>query len=146
LCDRQTGRSDSGKQSADKAYQCGREYSFEQEQWRNGKSEGYLAVTLPVERRCAESVEKQICYYGSKNSSDQSQTATPEPAILDEIERGKASLSPGTGRAIARLIPEDAMRRDGHAEAVERLKTLRATVPRVPLDELLAMRHEGHRH
>jgi hypothetical protein len=38
------------------------------------------------------------------------------------------------------------MRRDGQAEAVERLKALRATMPRVPLDELMAMRHEGHRH
>jgi hypothetical protein len=31
----------------------------------------------------------------------------------------------------------------GQAEAVERLKALRATMPRVPLDELMTMRHEG---
>ena len=38
------------------------------------------------------------------------------------------------------------MRRHGKVEGVERLKALRATMPRVPLDELMAMRHEGHRH
>jgi hypothetical protein len=43
------------------------------------------------------------------------------------------------------LIPEDAVRRDGKAEAVERLKALRVTMPRAPLDELIAMRHEGPR-
>jgi prevent-host-death family protein len=66
--------------------------------------------------------------------------------LLDEIERGESIIITRHGRAIARLIPEDAMRRDGQTEAVERLKALRATMPRVPLDELMAMRHEGHRH
>jgi hypothetical protein len=38
------------------------------------------------------------------------------------------------------------MRRQGRGEAVERLKALRATMPHVRLEELLAMRHEGHKY
>jgi prevent-host-death family protein len=68
------------------------------------------------------------------------------PQLLDEIERGESIVITRHGRAIARLIPEDAVRRDGRAEAVERLKALRETMPQVSLDELLTMRHEGHRH
>jgi prevent-host-death family protein len=75
-----------------------------------------------------------------------SEAKTHLPQLLDEIERGESIIITRHGRAIARLIPEDVMRRDGQAEAVERLKALRATMPRVPLDELMAMRHEGHRH
>jgi prevent-host-death family protein len=75
-----------------------------------------------------------------------SEAKTHLPQLLDEIERGESIIITRHGRAIARLIPEDAMRRDGQTEAVERLKALRATMPRVPLDELMAMRHEGHRH
>ena len=68
------------------------------------------------------------------------------PSFLTKSSGGESIIITRHGRAIARLIPEDAMRRDGQAEAVERLKALRATMPRVPLDELMAMRHEGHRH
>jgi len=75
-----------------------------------------------------------------------SEAKTHLPQLLDEIERGESIIITRHGRAIARLIPEDAMRRDGQTEAVERLKALRATMPRVPLDELMAMRHEGHRY
>jgi prevent-host-death family protein len=75
-----------------------------------------------------------------------SEAKTHLPQLLDEIERGESIIITRHGRAIARLIPEDVVRRDGQTEAVERLKALRETMPRVPLDELLAMRHEGHRH
>jgi prevent-host-death family protein len=75
-----------------------------------------------------------------------SEAKTHLPQLLDEIERGESIIITRHGRPIARLVPEDVIRRDGQAEAVERLKALRATMPRVPLDELMAMRHEGHRH
>jgi prevent-host-death family protein len=68
------------------------------------------------------------------------------PQLLDEIERGETIVITRHGRAIARLIPEDSIRRLGRSEAVERLKTLRATMPRVPLEELLTLRHEGHKY
>jgi prevent-host-death family protein len=68
------------------------------------------------------------------------------PQLLDDIERGETIVITRHGRAIARLVPEDAMRRQGRGEAVERLKALRATMPQVRLEELLAMRHEGHKY
>ena len=68
------------------------------------------------------------------------------PQLLDDIERGESIVITRHGRAIARLVPEDAMRRRGRGEAVERLKALRATMPHVRLEELLAMRHEGHKY
>ena len=68
------------------------------------------------------------------------------PQLLDDIERGETIVITRHGRAIARLVPEDAMRRQGRGEAVERLKALRATMPHVRLEELLAMRHEGHKY
>jgi prevent-host-death family protein len=68
------------------------------------------------------------------------------PQLLDDIERGETIVITRHGRAIARLVPEDAMRRRGRGEAVERLKALRATMPHVRLEELLAMRHEGHKY
>ena len=75
-----------------------------------------------------------------------SEAKTHLPQLLDEIERGRTIIITRHGRAIARLIPEDNIRRDGRIEAVERLKALRATMPQVPLAELLSMRHEGHKH
>jgi prevent-host-death family protein len=68
------------------------------------------------------------------------------PQLLDEIERGETIAITRHGRRIARLIPEAAMRRHGRQEAVERLKALRATMPQVRLEELLDMRHEGHKY
>jgi prevent-host-death family protein len=75
-----------------------------------------------------------------------SEAKTHLPQLLDEIERGESIIITRHGRPIARLIPEPSIRREARAETVERLKALRATMPSVPLDELLAMRHEGHKH
>ena len=42
-----------------------------------------------------------------------SEAKTHLPQLLDEIERGESIIITRHGRAIARLIPEDAVRRDG---------------------------------
>ena len=75
-----------------------------------------------------------------------SEAKTHLPQLLDDIERGETVIITRHGRPIARLIPEDSIGRDRRVEAVERLKALRATMPNVPLDELRAMRHEGHKY
>ena len=75
-----------------------------------------------------------------------SEAKTHLPQLLDEVERGASVIITRHGRPIARLIPEESIRRGARSEAVERLKALRATMPRVPLNELLAMRHEGHKY
>jgi prevent-host-death family protein len=68
------------------------------------------------------------------------------PQLLDDIERGETIVITRHGRPIARLIPEDAIRRDDRVDAIERLKALRATMPHVRLEELLALRQEGHKY
>jgi len=75
-----------------------------------------------------------------------SEAKTHLPQLLDEIERGETIIITRHGRAIARLVPENNFRRSGQTEAVERLKAFRATMPQLPLAELLSMRHEGHKH
>ena len=63
--------------------------------------------------------------------------------LLEEVERGRAVRITRGGRTIARVVPEA----DGRAaEAVERLKALRETFGKAPLDEILASRHEGHKY
>ncbi|HEY0790267.1 MAG TPA: type II toxin-antitoxin system prevent-host-death family antitoxin [Chthoniobacterales bacterium] len=68
------------------------------------------------------------------------------PQLLDDIERGETIVITRHGRAIARLVPEETVRRHDRCAAVERLKALRATMPQVRLTELLEMRHEGHKY
>jgi prevent-host-death family protein len=75
-----------------------------------------------------------------------SEAKTHLPQLLDEIERGESVIITRHGRPIARLIPEESVLRDNRADAVERLLAFRAAMPRVPLAELLAARHEGHKY
>jgi antitoxin (DNA-binding transcriptional repressor) of toxin-antitoxin stability system len=66
--------------------------------------------------------------------------------LLDEVERGETVVITRHGKPIARLVPEVHGRQAEVAKAIERLKAFRRTMPRIPLDELLAARHEGHRY
>lgn len=92
-----------------------------------------------------------------------SEAKTHLPQLLDDIERGETVIITRHGRPIARLIPEASISRDRRIETVERLKALRATMPNVPLDELVsgvqllvphggifaalrALRHEGYKY
>ncbi len=75
-----------------------------------------------------------------------SEAKTHLPRLLDEIERGETIVITRHGRPIARLVPERSAERDGRIAAVERVKALRAKMPNMPLEELLAMRHDGHKY
>jgi prevent-host-death family protein len=66
--------------------------------------------------------------------------------LLDEVERGRTVLITRHGKTIARVVPEADRRAAEIAEAVERLKALRQTFGKAPLDEILASRHEGHKY
>ncbi len=68
------------------------------------------------------------------------------PRLLDEVERGETIRITRHGRPIARLVPE-AERRQGEIEdAIARIERRRAGAGRITFDQLLAARHEGHRH
>jgi prevent-host-death family protein len=66
--------------------------------------------------------------------------------LLDEVERGRTVRITRDGKTIARLVPEADGRAAEIAEAVERLKALRQTFGKAPLDEILASRHDGHKY
>jgi prevent-host-death family protein len=66
--------------------------------------------------------------------------------LLDEVERGGAVRITRRGKTIARVAPEADGRAAEVAEAIERLKALRETFGKAPLDEVLASRHEGRKY
>ena len=63
--------------------------------------------------------------------------------LLLAIERGSTVRIVRDGKTIARTVPEAEVR---SAEAIERIKALSKTFGKAPLDEILASRHEGHKH
>lgn len=67
------------------------------------------------------------------------------PSLLDAVEQGETVVITRRGRPVARLVPATAAHREGVADAVARLKALRAQMPGLTLEALLDMRHEGHR-
>jgi prevent-host-death family protein len=65
--------------------------------------------------------------------------------LLDDVERGESVLITRRGRAIARLVPEDAARKDEINRAKDGIRALRKRVGRMSLAEILAARDEGRR-
>lgn len=68
------------------------------------------------------------------------------PRLIRAVERGETVVITRHGRPVARLVPFEEQDRAEVIEAIERIKRARAGRPRVPLEELLAARHEGHRY
>jgi prevent-host-death family protein len=68
--------------------------------------------------------------------------------LLDDVERGETIVITRHGRAIARLTPETEARQEETRKAVEEMKALRASLPKVgiTINDVLEMRHEGHRY
>lgn len=68
------------------------------------------------------------------------------PRLIRAVEQGETIVITRHGRPVARLVPIEARDRSDVGEVIERMKRARARRPRVPLEELLAYRHEGHRY
>ena len=68
--------------------------------------------------------------------------------LLDDVERGETIVITRHGRPIARLTPEIDSRREDIRKAIEAMKALRASLPKsgITIDEILQMRHEGHKY
>ncbi|HEY3910261.1 MAG TPA: type II toxin-antitoxin system prevent-host-death family antitoxin [Stellaceae bacterium] len=65
--------------------------------------------------------------------------------LLDEVERGETIIVTRHGRAIARIVPE-AHRRREIDDAIDDLKRLGKEVGHISIEELLSLRHEGHKY
>lgn len=66
--------------------------------------------------------------------------------LLSDVERGETIVITRHGRPIARLVPELPQRIEQVQRTMDQIKALRATGPSFSLAEILAARHEGHRH
>jgi prevent-host-death family protein len=66
--------------------------------------------------------------------------------LLDEVEQGETIVITRHGRPIARLVPEAERRQERIDRALEAIKELRKTMPRLTLEEILSARHEGHKY
>jgi prevent-host-death family protein len=75
-----------------------------------------------------------------------SNAKTHLPQLLDDVEHGETIVITRHGRPVARLVPDVDRRRAESAAAVEAIKALRKRVGKVPLQELLDARHEGHKY
>ena len=68
--------------------------------------------------------------------------------LLDDVEKGETIVITRHGRAIARLVPDVDNRREAVGNAIADMKALRASLPKVgiTIDDILGMRHEGHKY
>jgi len=69
-------------------------------------------------------------------------------ALLGDVERGDTVEITRHGRTIARIVPEADGRHQDVRKAIEAMKTLRASLPKagITTDDILRMRHEGHKY
>lgn len=67
------------------------------------------------------------------------------PQLLDDVERGETLIITRHGRAIARLVPEGAQRRDEIDSAIETIERLRRRTGKITVTELLSARDEGRK-
>jgi prevent-host-death family protein len=75
-----------------------------------------------------------------------SEAKTHLPRLLDDVERGETIVITRHGRPIARLVPDEDCRQARAREAIAEIMELRKRVGKVPLQELLDARHEGHKY
>jgi prevent-host-death family protein len=68
------------------------------------------------------------------------------PRLIKAVEQGETIVITRHGRPVAKLVPFEQRSQADVAAAIERLKALRRRMPKIPLEELLAARHEGHKY
>ena len=68
------------------------------------------------------------------------------PRLLRAAERGETVIITRHGKPVAQLGPVQQPRGFDVAEAMASLEALRRRLPKIPLEELLSARHEGHKY
>jgi prevent-host-death family protein len=70
--------------------------------------------------------------------------------LLDEIERGETIAITRYGRRIARLVPEQQYQQKQVDDAIANMKALAKEIREqgggMTIDEILTLRHEGHKY
>jgi prevent-host-death family protein len=79
-----------------------------------------------------------------------SEAKTHLPQLLDEVERGATIVITRHGRRIARLVPEAARRQQEIDEALDAIEALGREIRKehgaMTTEEILSLRHEGHKY
>ena len=65
--------------------------------------------------------------------------------LLDQVERGETVVITRHGKPIARLVPEQAQRKQDIEKAIAGIKELRKQAGPATIEEILAWRDEGRR-
>ena len=68
------------------------------------------------------------------------------PRLLREVERGERIVITRHGKPVAELVPVGTGAHEEFEQLNARRLALRAKLPAIPLEELLAARHEGHKY
>ncbi len=66
--------------------------------------------------------------------------------LLDAVERGETVIITRHGKPIARIVPEADRRQAELDRVMAEIEEFRQTMPRIPLEELLSARQEGHKY
>ena len=75
-----------------------------------------------------------------------SEAKTHLARLLDDVERGETIIITRHGRAIARIVPETHRRQQEIDRALADIQELRKHTGKVSIEEILALRHEGHKY
>jgi prevent-host-death family protein len=79
-----------------------------------------------------------------------SEAKTHLPQLLDEVERGVTIVITRHGRRIARLVPEAQRRQQEIDSAIDNIKKLGKEIRdqhgAMTIEEILSLRHEGHKY
>jgi prevent-host-death family protein len=68
------------------------------------------------------------------------------PRLIRAVERGETVIITRHGKPVAQLGPVQDRRQADMADAKARLEALRRRLPRIPIEELIASIHAGHKH
>jgi prevent-host-death family protein len=75
-----------------------------------------------------------------------SDAKTHLPQLLDDVERGETIIITRHGRPIARLVPEAERRQAEIRAAIDAIKVLRRTGPKMSAAEIRALINEGRKY
>lgn len=65
--------------------------------------------------------------------------------LLEKVEGGETVVITRHGRPVARLVPDEAARRARIRKAIDEMLAIRATLPKVSIEEIIEMKNEGRR-
>ncbi len=75
-----------------------------------------------------------------------SEAKTHLASLLDDVERGETIVITRHGRAVARLVPEEAQRHEQAAAAAAEFKAFRRTMPQFTAEEIRELIDEGRKY